>query len=149
MKILLYSMLIVVLLITNSNSMYAQSNETELIQETRKMSNKALRNFDHNQYFSFLSEDVLTAAGNGTLICGLENLKKFVSNTAGDKMYWIRTPDEIDVNAKRGLAWEKGQWKGYSLTTGEREIIKGNYAAMWTKETGSWKIKSELFVAMD
>ena len=63
-------------------------------------------------------------------------------------MYWVRSPKEIKVNAQNGLAWENGTWNGYDPEKGPDAVVGGNYSAMWTKVSGSWKIKSQLFVAL-
>lgn len=60
-----------------------------------------------------------------------------------------RTPSAISVNKNQGLAWETGAWKGYDPGKGEEALVGGNYAAMWTRESGEWKIKSELFMSLE
>ncbi|MBX2945409.1 MAG: nuclear transport factor 2 family protein [Cyclobacteriaceae bacterium] len=95
-----------------------------------------------------LTDDVLITTGNGTLIQGKENLKTYISKASGPKMYWVRTPIEIEVNNKLGLAWETGTWKGYS-ESGEKSVTGGKYSAHWSKIEGVWKIKSQLFVTLE
>ena len=63
-------------------------------------------------------------------------------------MYWIRDTKDIIINTKRGLAWETGVWNGYDPEKGEDSIVNGNYSAMWTKASGKWRIKSQLFVTL-
>ena len=60
----------------------------------------------------------------------------------------IKNTKEIIVNKKRGLAWENGIWNGYDPVKGDESMVNGNYSAMWTKESGKWKIKSQLFVTL-
>lgn len=64
-------------------------------------------------------------------------------------MYWNRTPEEIIVNYKTNLGWEKGIWKEYRESTGEKAVIGGKYSAMWTKASGTWLIKSQLFITLE
>lgn len=104
--------------------------------------------FDKEAVLACLTEDALTTVSNGTLLSGKEALRKYLNESVGSKMYWIRTPKEVEVNTERGLAWETGTWKGYDLATGNKAVNGGNYSAMWTKETGVWLIKSELFVSL-
>jgi len=75
-------------------------------------------------------------------------LEKYISDGGKSKMYWIRETKEIKVNEKRGLAWENGIWNGYDPEKGDDSIVNGNYSAMWIKESGIWKIKSQLFVTL-
>lgn len=92
---------------------------------------------------------MLTTTGNGTLIRGKENLKKFLQKASLSKMYWVRTPSEIDVNTKLGLGYEMGTWKGYNSDTGDKPVVGGKYSAQWAKINGVWKIKSQLFVTLE
>jgi ketosteroid isomerase-like protein len=63
-------------------------------------------------------------------------------------MYWIRTPDEVIVNPKTNLAWETGTWKGY-YEDSEKPEVGGKYSAQWTKTSGAWLIRSQLFVTLE
>jgi len=123
-------------------------NDKVEILRLRNAYNAAIKNFSGEQ-FSFLTNDVLTTTGNGTLIRGKENLKKFLQKASVSKMYWVRTPGEIDINTKLGLAWEMGTWKGYNIDTGDKSVVGGKYSAQWAKINGIWKIKSQLFVTLE
>jgi hypothetical protein len=83
------------------------------------------------------------------LIQGKENVKKFISQATDPKMYWVRTPNEIDVNTRLGLAWEAGTWRGYTLDSGQKSVTGGKYSAQWIKVNGEWKINSQLFVKLE
>jgi len=127
---------------------FAQSNEKQIL-TIRKSSNEALKTYDNELVLSFLTEDVLTTTGNGTLLAGKESLRKYIADAGASKMYWIRTPDEIKINEVKGLAWEHGTWKGYDPEQGDTPVIGGKYSAMWTKEADSWLVKSQLFVSLE
>ncbi len=70
------------------------------------------------KYFPILTDDVLTTTGNGTLLCGKEELEAYILAGGKSRMYWIRDTKEITVNANRGLAWETGFWN--ALQSGRR-----------------------------
>ena len=127
--------------------------ELEKILEVREASNQAFRVYDYQKVLSFLTDDVLVTSGSGTLVSGkdqlLELINSFVRNPSNQGIYWVRTPDEIIVNSSDNLAWENGSWKGYNSESGNDSFVGGNYSAMWTKESGVWKIKSELFVTLE
>lgn len=127
----------------------AQELDKQEILSRRKASNEALRNFDEELNASFSTEDAFITTGAGTLIAGKEELKQYLASVTGEKMYWIRTPDEVLVNSKTNLAWETGTWKGYRESTGEKAVVGGKYSAMWTKVSGTWLIKSQLFVTLE
>lgn len=126
----------------------AQQDEHK-IRKIREASNNALRVYDNDLVLSFLTEDVLTTTGNGTLLAGKEALRNYILAAGESKMYWIRTTHEVDVNEDKGLAWETGTWKGYDPKQGEEAIIGGKYSAQWTKASGKWLIKSQLFVSLE
>ena len=127
--------------------------EKEKIMDLRKASNQAFMEHDYQKVLSYLTDDVMITSGSGTLISGkeelLETIKNIVNNSPNKNMYWVRTPDEIIVNSSAKLAWENGSWKGFTSESGNNPVVGGNYSAMWTKESGMWKIKSELFVTLE
>ncbi|QIA07180.1 YybH family protein [Draconibacterium halophilum] len=131
-----------------TSELFSQTNE-EQISAIRNASNSALKSYDTQEVLSYLTDDVLTTTGNGTLLCGKDELQKYIIDGGKSRMYWIRDTKEIIVNIERGLAWESGVWNGYDPEKSNNSIINGNYSAMWTKESGIWKIKSQLFVTIN
>ena len=131
-----------------TSALVSQTNK-EKIEEIRTSSNLALKSYDHEKVLSYLTDDVLTTTGNGTLLSGKKALANYILEGGDSTMYWIRSTEEVIVNEKRGLAWEHGFWNAYDPELGTHSIIHGNYAAMWTKDSGEWKIKSQLFVSLD
>jgi len=124
--------------------------EKETIMALREASNRAFRDYDYEKVLSFLTDDALITSGDGELISGKEELMELIHSLVANssERYWVRTPDEIVVNSGNKLAWENGTWQGFSSGLASSPDIGGNYSAMWTKESGSWKIKSELFVTL-
>lgn len=143
MKYLIFSLLFLI-----HSEIFAQNDEQQ-IRSIRTASNEALKAYDNDLVLSFLTEDVLTTTGNGTVLADKAALRKYISDAGDSKMYWIRTANEIKVNETRGLAWESGTWKGYNPDKSDKPVIGGNYSAMWTKESGKWLIKSQLFVTLE
>ncbi len=132
----------------SATALYAQT-EKEQILALRDASNQALKALDHTKVLSFLTDDVLTTTGSGTLLSGKKALEDYILEAGDSKMYWVRSTQEIEVNEKRGLAWENGTWNGYDPEKSDDAIVGGNYSAMWTKDSGAWKIKSQLFVTLE
>jgi len=131
-----------------SSEVFSQTDK-EQIAQIRKASNAALRSYDNAKVLSYLTENALTTTGNGTVLCGKEELRNYILAAGKSKMYWVRDTREITVNTERGLAWETGTWKGYDPDISEESIVNGKYSAQWTKASGTWKIKSQLFVTLD
>lgn len=138
-------MLLFILFIPRAN---AQSSSEE-ISSLRRASNDAIKSYDNEKVFAFLTEDVLITTGNGTFLVGKEALRAYLSKAGDSQVYYVRTPNKINVNEESKLAWESGTWKGYDPEQGKEVIVGGNYAAMWTKSSGKWLIKSQLFVSLE
>jgi ketosteroid isomerase-like protein len=126
----------------------SQTNKEQIL-AIRNASNLALKSYNNEKVLSYLTDDVLTTTGNGTLLSGKKALAEYIFDGGESKIYWMRDAKEIVVNEKRGLAWENGIWNAYDPEKGSQSIINGNYSAMWTKEPEGWKIKSQLFVSLD
>lgn len=126
---------------------YGQDLEKVLILAQREASNQALRNFDHELNATFSTEDAFITTGLGVLISGKEEQEIYLKSLPSPRMYWIRTPDEVIVNHKTQLAWETGTWKGY-LEDSDEAVVEGKYSAQWTKTSGTWLIRSQLFVTL-
>ena len=132
-----------------SYSVLQAQTDIEQITASRKASNKAIKALDFNLSNTFLTDDVLITTGNGTLLVGKEALITYINNNGTNTMYFVRTPNEIDVNSTRGLSWESGTWQGFDINKGNKVIVHGKYSAMWTKASGKWLIKSQLFVTLE
>jgi ketosteroid isomerase-like protein len=126
----------------------AQNQDIQEILSQREASNQALRAFDEDVNATFSTDDAFITTGAGTLLAGKEALSTYLKSQKGPKMYWIRTPDEVLVNSKTQLAWETGTWKGF-LENSDSPVVSGKYSAQWTKSSGTWLIKSQLFVTLE
>lgn len=127
---------------------FAQDSDVSKILAQREASNQALRAFDQELNATFSTSDAFITTGAGTLIAGKEALSTYLKSQKGPKMYWIRTPDEVIVNPKTKLAWETGTWKGY-YEDSDKPVVGGKYSAQWTKASGIWLIRSQLFVTLE
>ena len=127
---------------------YGQDLEKAQILAQREASNQALRAFNEELNSTFSTEDAFITTGAGTMIAGKAELMKYIQESTGPRMYWIRTPDEVLVNPETQLAWETGTWKGY-LEDSDEAVVGGKYSAQWTKSSGTWLIHSQLFVTLE
>ena len=142
------SPLLVLFVLCSPGVLKAQKSETT-IRALRDASNRALKSYEHEKVLSFLTEDVLTTTGSGTLLSGKEALRRYIAAAPDSKTYWVRTPSEIAVNEPSNLAWETGSWKGYNPSAGSDAVIGGRYSAQWIRKAGIWKIASQLFVTLE
>jgi len=128
--------------------LHGQNIEVAQILSQREASTQALRAFDADLNATYSTEDAFITSGLGVLISGKEEQEIYLKSLKGPRMYWIRTPDEVIVNHKTQLAWETGTWKGY-YEDSEQAVVGGKYAAQWTKASGTWLIRSQLFVTLE
>lgn len=142
------AMLLFVIVLLPTTPSQAQNDKDEIL-HLRNAYNAALKNYDIELSLSFMTDGILSTISSGTLIQGKTNLREYIRSRSGAKMYWVRTPKEIDVNAETGLAWETGTWKGYTPESGDRSVTGGKYSAQWIKVNGVWKVNSELFVKLE
>jgi len=140
--------ILIIASLSYSTKAQIQEDKNEILQ-IRNVYNTSLKNYDYDLSLSFLTDDALTTISNGTLITGKKNLNAYIQANSGSKMYWVRTPEEIDVNTDLGLAWEAGTWKGYIPESGTKSVTGGKYSAQWIKINDVWKINSELFVKLE
>lgn len=139
-------LLVILLCLTATPRMSGQDGGQQ-IRQLRAASNQAMKAYDNEKVLSFLTGDVLTTTGNGTLLTGKAALAQYIEKSAGSQMYFVRTPDQILTGD--GRAWEQGTWKGYDPQKSTDPLVGGHYAAMWVKEGGTWLIKSQLFVTLE
>lgn len=130
-----------------TSKLLSQTNKEQIL-TIRSASNLALKSYENEEVLSYLTDDVLTTTGNGVLLSGKLALEHYILDAGKSKMYWIRETKEIIINEKSSLAWESGIWNGYDPQKSDDSIVNGNYSAMWIKESGVWKIKSQLFVTL-
>ena len=138
---------LMLLLCLSATSRLSGQDDGQQIRQLRAASNEAMKAYNDEKVLSFLTEDVLTTTGNGTLLTGKAALAQYIEENPGSQMYFIRTPDQIRTGD--GRAWEQGTWKGYDPQRGTHPMVGGHYAAMWVKEGGIWLIKSQLFVTLE
>jgi len=144
---------IAILLSLSTLTLMAQrtsKSDKHAILETRKSSNRAMKAHQLADFLSYFSEDLSITSGNGSVVRGKDSLENYLSRVfEEDKdLYFVRTAQRVNVSASGDRAWEEGKWVGLRPETANWQNIGGQYAAMWVKEQGVWKIKSELFVTL-
>jgi ketosteroid isomerase-like protein len=89
--------------------------------------------------------DYSIVTGMGQHVQGKDSLRAFWLETFKKMpgVSYTRTAVSIVISSNDSLAWETGYWIAeHSYSKG------GNYSAMWRKSGDSWKLASELFVAL-
>ncbi len=139
----------VFLLSVAASPLLAQSM-ADKIRSLRHQSNAAIARHDVDGVLSLLDVEYQITTGSGSLGHGRAGERDAWTAEfarASDLMY-VRAPDSIEVSTSGVRAAETGTWTGsWSTPTGLRKS-GGRYAAHWRLVDGSWRIRSELFVAL-
>jgi ketosteroid isomerase-like protein len=125
-------------------------SDDQQIRDTRDRYNDAIAEHDPAKIVSFLDEEYQITTSLGQLqqsrdeeAAGWQELIE-----SREDLLYVRTPESIEVSSDYPLAAEIGTWVG-TWSTGDGPVrTGGRYAAMWRKAGDSWKVRSELFVAL-
>ena len=116
------------------------------IRAARAAQNEAIRAYALDEIARFWTEDVTIRAGLGFVLSGRAAYRAAFSSDSS--IIYERQPDRVQVTARWPLAWEDGTWIGRRRSDGA-QLISGRYSAQWIKTGEEWRIRSELFVALD
>lgn len=123
------------------------TDAAESIARARAAQNDAIGAMDWDAVASYWTEDVTIRAGLGLAISGRWAYREAFRQAAS--MRYVRTTESVRVSTEWPLAWETGTWIGRERQTGAT-LISGTYSAQWLRGNDRrWRIRSELFVALD
>lgn len=119
----------------------------DAIAARRKLTNKLIAAKDAARLRPFFDPRVTLIAGDGSLLLGAEDVLGAFAGQFADKGFiaYIRTTEQIDLDASGNRAAERGRWVGSWKGAAEQS---GTYLATWKKVTGQWVIENELFVTL-
>jgi len=140
------SFFVVVFLIT-AHLAFSQNKQADgdIIRSLRFASNAAIARHDVEGMAKYWLSDFVQTIGRGITVTGKDSViaswtKLFKINNA---VLYVRKPIAITIGDNGIMAWETGTWDA------ENSYSKGgNYAAMWRKVNGEWKLQAELFVSL-
>ena len=113
--------------------------------------NQALADRDLSVIEHILSEECTLVPGDDAALmngrqCQLDAWRSLM-NQAPD-LFYLRSPQRIDVSDDGLLAAETGRWKGQWSTQGMHVRYGGKYFAKWRLDGDDWRIESEVFVTL-
>jgi ketosteroid isomerase-like protein len=117
------------------------------IRAARVAQNAAIAARNADSVAAFWTEDVSVTAGLGFVLRGRAAYKGAFGHDA--PMLYTRTPESIRASATWPLAWEEGTWTGTATVGQPQQSMTGRYSAQWVKEDDRWRIRAELFVALE
>jgi len=129
----------------------SQSKTDEvLIREARARSNAAIKAHDIRAIVAELDSSYHITAGSGSFLESRDAMGEgFRSRFAefSDAVY-VRTAQTVKVAESGLLAFESGDWQGSWMMPAGPLRTGGSYAASWSRASGAWKIRSEVFVTL-
>jgi ketosteroid isomerase-like protein len=129
----------------------AEAPAGAVIRELRARSNTAIAARDARAVAAMMVDDIVVTGGNGgPLLMGRERAEASFAAQFADTSFigYVRTPSRVDVGTTRPVAAEAGQWVGrWRAADGIREL-RGTYLAMWRRDDGAWRLRSELYVTL-
>lgn len=120
------------------------------IRSVRSQSNAAIARHDAEGVVASLDAEYQITVGSGKLFHGkageIEGWREEFAESAD--LVYVRTPETVEVSSSGKRAAEIGVWLGTWTDADGAHRAAGRYAAHWSKASGSWKIRSELFVTL-
>ena len=128
----------------------AQENDARLIREARARSNRAIAAQDVRGIVAELDSAFQITAGSGRFLQGRDAMAEAFQDqfTAFTDAVYVRSPESVEIAGSGLLGFETGNWVGTWTTPAGPLRTGGRYSASWSKASGSWKIRSELFVTL-
>lgn len=121
------------------------------IRGLRARSNAAIARRDAHAVSAIMVDDIVITGGNGgPLTLGRDRSEASFATQFADTTFlgYVRTPTCIEVGTARPVAAETGRWVGrWRAPDGIREL-RGTYLAMWRRDDGAWRLRSELYVTL-
>lgn len=113
----------------------------------RRLTNKLIAAHDAARLKPFLDPQIKVIVGDGSLILGVPAVLDAFAAQFKDPTFiaYVRTPDEVCLNAEGARASESGHWTAKWRGAPQAH---GVYLAAWRKVLGQWVIESETFVTL-
>ncbi len=135
----------------------AQSGNTATdeaaIKEARRLQTQALAKNDLDTVVKYWDPAITIRRALGHPVDGAAAARRLLEPTsavnAATAIVYQREATSVTVSPNWPLAYEEGRWSGHVGTVDSKPVLAGKYAAQWVKRSGSWLIRSEVFVAID
>ena len=124
--------------------------EVSLIREARVRSNDAIAAHDVDAILAELDAAFQVTAGSGRFIRGRVAMgEAFAAQFSNfPDAHYVRSAGSVEVAESGLLGFETGTWVGTWTTPAGALRTGGRYSASWSKASGAWKVRSELFVTL-
>jgi ketosteroid isomerase-like protein len=124
-----------------------ESEAETAVRRARLEQTAALADRDIDRAATYWADDVVVTSGLGLAFTGAASYRRAFELDSG--LVYERFPDRVQASSAWPLVWEDGLWSGRRVIGPSHPVIRGRYSAMWARIDGRWRIRSELFVAVD
>jgi ketosteroid isomerase-like protein len=138
------------ILATSAVPLGAQQHDAALIREARARSNDAIAAHDIDGILAELDSAFQITAGSGRFLQSRNAMGEAFSAQFAEfpDAVYVRSAESVEIGDSQLLGFESGTWVGEWTTPTGPLRTGGRYSASWSKASGSWKIRSELFVTL-
>jgi ketosteroid isomerase-like protein len=128
----------------------AAPDDAGLIKDARARSNSAIAAHDIPGVLAELDSSFHVTTGSGRFIDGRDAMGEAFGSQfkSFPDVVYTRTIESVEVSTSGERAYESGLWVGTWTTEKGPLRTGGRYAASWSKVSGNWRIRSELFVTL-
>lgn len=113
----------------------------------RQRSNDAIAARDADLVVSFMARDITVAVAAGPVLRGRDANREAFASQMAERGFggYVRTPDEVTVDASGVRATERGRWTGTWHVAGRAHVQRGRYTAEWRCGALGWEIVQESY----
>ena len=135
-------------MLTGAGRACAQES-TDAVRNARTTSNKAIIARRMDDYMATITPDFVITTGSGKAYTREEFLAAWAKLFANTNWHGCdRIVDGIEMSLNQPTAAERGHFVCAADQPDGRQVYTGTYLAMWRKDAGVWRTRSELFVTL-
>jgi ketosteroid isomerase-like protein len=127
----------------------ARTAEADTVRARRLAYNQAIAGRHPEAMADFLTPGFVQMSSNGVITIGSDKVRaRYDAEEFGNPAFigYDRQPDTVAISANGRFAIERGHWRGrFRTATGGETGNTGLYQAIWIKQDGVWRLRSESY----
>ncbi len=128
----------------------SQSSDEALIRSARARYNQAIAAHDTAAIARHLLPEIVQVTSTNARSTSRDSALARIADLFASRpdVIYVRTAEQVEVNASWGQASEIGRWTGRWTQADGVTNVGGRYFAKWRKVDGRWMLLSEVFVQL-
>jgi ketosteroid isomerase-like protein len=140
MKTYLYTIAIILLFAQCNNQPDLQRVKQEVVDAEKAFEKMTAEKGTAEAFYFFAADSAVIKRGDGELIKGRENIKKYYEDQVGGEATVNWAPDYVDVSASGDLAYTYGKYVWRVKNDTVTNEFKGIFHTVWKRQPdNSWK----------